>query len=132
MEEACEGVWLPDGTVRCFVEEFRYKKDYRLSEDHIVPRSRPLGDCPGHGKVPCPIHDRPDNLHDTHRGCQQRQGGYITAEMGVGVHAPGVASRGGLIGGKVANDEEHRSDPSYREHRRRAAAIREDHWSPGG
>ena len=92
MPSTCEGVWLPDGTVRCFVEEFRYTSDYALSVDHIIPQSQ--------GGT-----DDPANLHEVHLGCQNRQGGYIggqrAVELGVGWHAPGARSRGGKIGGKI-------------------------------
>jgi hypothetical protein len=65
LNEQCEGVWLPDGTTKCFVEKFRHESDYELSQDHIVPRS--------YGGT-----DEPSNLHMTHVGCQNRQGGYIS------------------------------------------------------
>jgi hypothetical protein len=62
----CEGVWTPFGEVECFSDAFKYESDWQLSWDHIVPKS--MGGT-----------DDPSNLHRVHRGCQSRQGGYISA-----------------------------------------------------
>jgi general stress protein YciG len=66
---------LPDGTwaTACFAEEFRHESDWRLTSDHIFPRSY------------FPELMAEDwNAHQAHFGCQRRQGGLVFAEKNGG------------------------------------------------
>jgi hypothetical protein len=117
----CEGVWIPTdntldypnhGVVRCFIAEFKFKSDYRLSKDHIKPVS--LGGL-----------DVPENIHITHLGCQKRQGGHIAGRkawptneaQGTAIYDPDVRMRGARATGNRTGF----SDPDTQ---RRARAAR--------